>query len=257
VEPPIGFTTRVMAHVQEQALQPTGRQRWVAWMRVNLPMQAAAVVLVAVLGVLLYQKQNSRTQRQPEPMSQRSEEQMKSPSAEKPALERPAPLNAPSADLREGGESSSRQRAQETEQERRIEGGGASALAPAAPTPSTESGAVDREIVLRLRDTSSEAKARADRLEPSALRKESRSALPPQVQKSLAEARGRARESGEAQVVWLNFPIDAYEQFNQDLAASGVVESNVAHHSQIAAAARSGGNLRVKVTVLPPASESK
>lgn len=182
---------------------------------------------------------------------------MKSPSAEKPALERPAPLNAPSADLREGGESSSRQRAQETEQERRIEGGGASALAPAAPTPSTESGAVDREIVLRLRDTSSEAKARADRLEPSALRKESRSALPPQVQKSLAEARGRARESGEAQVVWLNFPIDAYEQFNQDLAASGVVESNVAHHSQIAAAARSGGNLRVKVTVLPPASESK
>ncbi|HEY5542489.1 MAG TPA: hypothetical protein VIM04_04425, partial [Candidatus Binatia bacterium] len=68
-----------------------------------------------------------------------------------------------------------------------------------------------------------------------------------------AEARSRARQTGEAQIVLLNFPIDAYEQFTQDLAASGVVESNVAHRSQIAAAARSGGSIRVKVTILPPA----
>lgn len=31
------------------------------------------------------------------------------------------------------------------------------------------------------------------------------------VQKSLAAARGRARQTGAPQVVWLNFPIDAYE----------------------------------------------
>lgn len=257
IEPPIGFTTRVMAHVQEQALEPTGWQRWAAWVRSNFPLQAAAVVLVAVLGVLLYQKQNSQTEKPPEQMVQRNEEQTKLPAAEKPAPDMAAPLNAPPADVRKDSGSLAQRQVQEADQDRRRGSGGASALAPAAPSSSAESDDVDREIVVRLRDTPGEAKSLADRLEPSALRKERGSSLPPDVQKSIAEARGRARQSGAPQVVWLNFPIDAYEQFTQDLAASGVVESNVAHRSQIAAAARAGGNIRVKVTILAPANESK
>lgn len=252
VEPPMGFTTRVMAQVQDEASKPSLRQRWSAWSRLNIPMQAAAVILIAVLAVFLYQ--NSERRQQPSQMAQRSEEPVKPKAADKTAPGIAEPSNASPVDSRTGVESATRGQVQEFDQARRSGGDeGARALAPPSSSSDANPGDVDREIVLRLRDSASEAKRLADRLEPSASRKESRSLLPPEALKSLAEARSRARQTGEVQIVLLNFPIDAYEQFTQDLAASGVVESNVAHRSQIAAAARSGGSIRVKVTILPPA----
>jgi hypothetical protein len=258
VEPPMGFTTRVMAHVQDEASKPSLWQRWSAWSRLNIPMQAAAVILIAVLAVFLYQ--NSERRQQPSQMAQRSEEPVKPRAADKTAPEIAEPSNADPVDSRTGAESATREQVQEFDQARRSGADeGARALAPGAPSSASDDnpGDADREIVLRLRDSASEAKRLADRIEPSVARRESRSSLPQDVQKSLAEARSRARQTGEAQVVWLNLPIDAYEQFSQDLTATGIVESNVAHRSQIATAARSGGSMRVKVTILPATPKSK
>ena len=56
VDPPIGFAQRVMAHVRELQEQPTIWQRLFLPWNVKIPLQAAALVMVGVLGMFLYQK---------------------------------------------------------------------------------------------------------------------------------------------------------------------------------------------------------
>ena len=56
VELPAGFTQRVMAHAREFEIEPTAWQRLIAAFKLTVPIQAAAVMLVGVLAVLLYQK---------------------------------------------------------------------------------------------------------------------------------------------------------------------------------------------------------
>ncbi|HEX5606061.1 MAG TPA: zf-HC2 domain-containing protein [Candidatus Binatia bacterium] len=57
LDPPIGFTQRVMAHVREIEARPSRWRRVLAPFRVSAPLQATAVVLIAVLAVFLYQKE--------------------------------------------------------------------------------------------------------------------------------------------------------------------------------------------------------
>jgi len=58
VDPPIGFAQRVMAHAREIEVKPSGWQRLTSSLRVSIPIQAAAVVLIAVLAVFVYQKES-------------------------------------------------------------------------------------------------------------------------------------------------------------------------------------------------------
>ena len=58
LDPPIGFTQRVMAHVREIETRPSWWRRVLAPVRVSVPIQATALVLVAVLAVFLYQKES-------------------------------------------------------------------------------------------------------------------------------------------------------------------------------------------------------
>ena len=62
VEPPIGFTTRVMAHVRETAARPNWRQRLFFPLPIKLPIQATAILVIGVLSVYLLQKEQSRKQ---------------------------------------------------------------------------------------------------------------------------------------------------------------------------------------------------
>ena len=57
VEPPVSFTTRVMAEVRETANSPRLWERLLVPLRIRIPLQATAVVLIAVLAVYLYQKE--------------------------------------------------------------------------------------------------------------------------------------------------------------------------------------------------------
>ena len=56
IETPLGFTQRVMAHAREIEIEPTAWQRLLAACKMTIPIQAAAMVLIGVLAVLLYQK---------------------------------------------------------------------------------------------------------------------------------------------------------------------------------------------------------
>jgi hypothetical protein len=61
VDPPPGFTHRVMARVRELESPPPLWQRWLLPLRFKLPLHATAVVLIAVLGVYLYQRESTQT----------------------------------------------------------------------------------------------------------------------------------------------------------------------------------------------------
>ncbi|HEY6366646.1 MAG TPA: DUF2275 domain-containing protein [Candidatus Binatia bacterium] len=57
VEPPRGFTTRVMAHVREAARKPSDWDRLFSPLRIKISLQATAVVLIAILATYIYQKE--------------------------------------------------------------------------------------------------------------------------------------------------------------------------------------------------------
>jgi hypothetical protein len=56
IEPPVGFTTRVMAEVHEAANTPTLWERLFQPLRTKIPLQTTAAVLIAVLAAYIYQR---------------------------------------------------------------------------------------------------------------------------------------------------------------------------------------------------------
>ena len=78
VEPPVGFTNRVMAEVREAANPPSLWERLFLPLRIKIPLQATAVVLIAVLAAYIYQKEPLQRESvvavQPESSSKEQEE---------------------------------------------------------------------------------------------------------------------------------------------------------------------------------------
>lgn len=94
VEPPVGLVTRVMADVREAAHRPGILERLFPPIRLKIPLQAAAVVLIGILSVYLYQKKDTSnsalTAITPEPLSVQ-QESTRSETVKPPA----APINSP------------------------------------------------------------------------------------------------------------------------------------------------------------------
>ena len=57
LEPPPGFVQRVMIRVREEEAQPGIWQRLTQPLRVKIPIQATALVMVGILGIYLLQKE--------------------------------------------------------------------------------------------------------------------------------------------------------------------------------------------------------
>lgn len=95
VEPPVGLVTRVMAEVREAANRPGILQRLFSPVRLKMPLQAAAVVLIGILSVYLYQKNDAGNMTPapvaPEPSLTAQSESTKSTSVDQDA----APINSP------------------------------------------------------------------------------------------------------------------------------------------------------------------
>jgi hypothetical protein len=91
VEPPAGFTTRVMAEVSETAHRPAIWQRLFSSLQVKLPLQATAVILISVVAVFIYQKESGQRQSTtvppPSPLQKQAEADKLPPSPDRaPAL---------------------------------------------------------------------------------------------------------------------------------------------------------------------------
>jgi len=95
IEPPVGLVTRVMADVREAAHRPSILERLIPPVRLKMPLQAAAVVLIGILSVYLYQKEDTSnlppTPITPEPVLSVQQGSTKSETVKPPA----APINSP------------------------------------------------------------------------------------------------------------------------------------------------------------------
>ena len=72
LDAPLGFAQRVMAHVHEIEAKPTLWERWFLpwsnWSK-KIPLQAAALVMVGIVGVVLYQKDDQLRRTEPKSMT--------------------------------------------------------------------------------------------------------------------------------------------------------------------------------------------
>jgi hypothetical protein len=59
IEPPAGFSQRVMAHARAIEMRPPFWRRLLFAGKFTVPIQASAVVLIAIFAVLLYQRENA------------------------------------------------------------------------------------------------------------------------------------------------------------------------------------------------------
>jgi len=119
----------------------------------------------------------------------------------------------------------------------------------------TKEGPADYELFVRLRSTTSENKTSAEALASRQLKTAHPSPLTPAQKSELDIAGQRARDTQEAQTLWLSIPRDQWIPFKTDLAPLGQIESESAADLQPNnAVSKSSAPLRVKVTILPPVS---
>jgi hypothetical protein len=91
VEPPINFTARVMAEVREAARPPSFWKHWFLPLKTKLPLQATALVLIAVLAAYIYRKeplqQQSVVSISPAPSERHGTDKVAPPTAQPPKVD--------------------------------------------------------------------------------------------------------------------------------------------------------------------------
>jgi hypothetical protein len=253
-EPPVGFTTRLMAHVQDEAAKPN-LWKWLSLpFQLGVPIQATAVVLVAVLAVFLYQKESL----------------LQSPTQETPA--------GPLLEKKEASEQYATQQAQGMQQEQQrqaqplsdlsqqLQGqqqtpgpsstqrpfGSDSPVAGAGSEYSRAGGeqTVDHRLVVRLRTPVDSGQLAEDRSQSQA---GPGSVLSQQDAKNLEQARQRAMQTGQPHSDLFSIPRDRYEQFTKELAAIGAIQADPGSASQKSESSeKRSDSLLIMVTIFPP-----
>ena len=93
VEPPVNFTDRVMAEVREAARPSAFWRHWFFPLHIKIPLQATALVLIAVLAAYIYRQ---------EPLQQQSVVAPSSRPSERHGTTNVAPSVAPTAEVNSG-----------------------------------------------------------------------------------------------------------------------------------------------------------
>jgi hypothetical protein len=282
VEPPAGFVTRIMAHVQDS---PNHRRTWKHLflpLRVKIPLHAMAVVLIAVMSVYLFQKedQNARlatatadlpSVAQPaapadsgsalEPSDQRSDEKA-TESAPQPRRSSP-PVRRTQPAVREPAKQRTPEPAKQAKRSVPIPAQGvASSMRPSGLGTFREPGfrtfprerelinlgepVPDYELFVRRRphqgSRESDAQTREAQTEDSPTAAE-------------ATTWPETQSDSITDVLWYTIPQGRYEQFKKDLSAQANIESeNVIGAKDKQSSFRADAPFYVKVIVLSPHS---
>jgi len=265
VDPPVALVTRVMAEVGERVGRPSLWQRWLMPLRFTMPLQATALVLIGVLSVYLYQKEETKSQ----PSAPSAEEKAGPRSGDKQAAARsePAPGNqspdvakaipherAPAKPF-EADKAGNRVAEKEkfkstpipaqgvtTSQEGFAFPGDARRFgAGAAPFAnerffSLQEPIPDYELVVRQRPV--------QRIDPATPGERG--------QQGERSSQGRA----PVDILWYRVPFDRYEQFKKELAGQAILESEIpVAVKEKEASFIADRPLTIKVTVLPSAEK--
>jgi hypothetical protein len=248
-----------MAHIKQAAAKP----KFWAWLtlplRLGLPIQVTAVLLIAVLAVFLYQKERQVEQAEPAAGTGRSADSI----IQESRSPQTAPTNAPLTDksTRNPHSDETQKLAQQTQQQQlqQSPGQAAGTTRPfGAPGPgvgtSSEYGrvggemTVDYRVVIRLQ---APAREEAERLRSQPARF---SSLSVEQTKRLRQVRLRAIQSGQAQNELFSIPHNNYEQLKKELASIGNFESDSPPDSRQtdSAAKKNSDPVLILLTLLPP-----
>lgn len=249
VDPPAGFTQRVMVQVREMAGEPNFWERFFLPLRMKLPIHAAALLLIGVFAVYFYQserleKKETATFRQDLQLEEKNE---RAKVAEPPAS--PSASQQPKAEVADESASADLKPAPEVRE------GVARSLALRREEASSPAGALAAhyELVVKLRAPSAENQAMRDQL--ASLRKQAQSeALSTQAEReSLDRMAPLAGKRAKPETLWLTIPQSRYDQFKKELSNLGTIESeSQAPSTKKDLPSKSDAPLRVKITILPP-----
>jgi hypothetical protein len=276
IEPPSGFVSRVMAHVHDSARRPTHWERLFLPLRLKIPLHAAAVMLIAVMSVYVFQQEDRQnvplptvgSDSQPrlidnsttiQPNEVRNEEKpvqsaRKTTRGLRP-LRRAEPAPARTAERSPEATKEPRRSVPIPAQ------GVAAGIGPSGPAAFREPGlrafpgerefsslgepVADYELFVRRRpnqDRGRESEGPATR---------------PETDNSStageAETRPEKQSGSIIDVLWYTVPQDRYERFKKELSGQATIESeNVIGAKDKQSSFRSDGPFYVKVIVLAP-----
>ena len=227
VDPPFGMRTRLMARLDEAENKRSVWEWFSMPFRINLPIQAAAVVVVAVLAVFLYNKETPRHEGRDNSLP---------------------PTGSANTNAQLAEESKQKGQAQGVEE-----------LTSQTQRPEAGSGreysrvgaevAIDYQLVLRLRVPEGGGSSN----NPLRSQPGPGSVLSERDLKKLDQARQRAIQTGQSQSETISISRGQYEQFKKELEAIGNIESDSPSPSsdKTPAGPTSAEKLTILVTIKP------
>lgn len=251
VEPPLGFSQKVMAHVREEAERPRFWHRLFMPIGVKIPIHATALLLVGGFAVYIYQ-----TSQPPEMQLAKSQRAKTEAIVRKDLLSEEKEKSDQRAKVADKvGESLKRSEKagrDELGSLRSRRGQAVPAKEPtvtlAHPSRALSVRTADYEFVLTPRKTSGDIRVLREQLND----------LVKQVQGDYAQTRREAKKLKqdlllEPQTIWINLSEDKFDQLKTELASLGKLELvSRALSSEDRPALKARSQLRIKITILPP-----
>jgi hypothetical protein len=280
LDPPIGFTQRVMAHVREIEDRPRSWQRLFFPLQIKIPIQATAVVLIGIFAVYLFQKEQPDKQSLSNSAStvaiDRTPNQANQLMTGSNPLEDARPRwsfgNGPAVP-RDQWTSNENEMARvdktksptEKRNENRLPSqpsveskgpiGGLISGIPVVNTGTGSSFSPPPEFgngSLRPGSMSIEPFADYELVFRPRVRPQAERQAPSSILDRLPS------DNSNPQTVWFSVPQNQYEQFKKDLSAAGTIESEVlVPLLRKEGLSQAGGQLQIKVTVLPVAETNQ
>lgn len=228
VEPPPGFSQKVMACIREEAERPRLWQRLFLPMRIKIPIHAMALLLVAGLAVYLYQAnqplQKEMMKSVPSKSEPMSEQELKAPAAppSESVGQRQKEMDEVTTGSQDRGKALQRDEPASPEplaKRKMSDLKSAKAAAPTTPA-SAPVQAAQYELTFTPKEPLGGLKALSPKLEALVKQVGGEYLQPEERSDSL-----KRNLLPEPQTVWLVIPVDRYGLFKTELSALGKIES--------------------------------
>jgi len=249
VDPPPGFTQKVMAQVREEAAGPSLWERIFQPLSIKIPVHATAVVLVGVLAVYLYQKseapQRELSKSVPAESAMALRQDLKESDAQiAPRAAAPMALSQEKAELADevgaAGALSS--------QDRPLEEMRASSMRRAEMAQKSAVQAGQYELALAPQTFAEGGKDLRQRVDELVKK------FHGQVIQPADTIRKMKKDSpSQPETLWITLPATEYQRFKTELASLGRVQESKVLPAKTADPATGAKRLRIQITILPAA----
>ncbi len=249
VDPPPGFTQKVMAQVREEAARPSLWERIFQPLSIKIPIHATAVVLVGILAVYLYQKSEAPQRELSKSVPAESEMALRQDLKESdvqpaPRAAAPMALSQDKAELADevgaGGAFSSR--------DRPLEEMRASSMRRAEMAKKSAVQVGQYELALAPQTFAQGGKDLRQRVDELVKKFQGQIIQPRDAIKKMKQD-----SPIQPETLWITLPATEYQRFKTELATLGRVKESKVVPADPAAPAMGTKRLRIRITILPAA----